>query len=251
MTNARGISPRETGGVTRDAALGRAGRVVSLWRYPVKSLGGERVAQLRLDRRGVLGDRWWAVVAADGKIGSGKSTRRFRRMPGLLSLQAETDGDGTVWIRLPDGERRKVTDPVAAKTIGDVVGEQVRLLEETSTSHMDAGPVHLITTGAIASLAEDVGEELDVRRFRPNIVIDAAARSDTQWAGRRLRIGTAELEIDRPAERCVMVTMAQPGVAFFPSLLGEIERRRGRMFGQYATVARPGVISLDDPVLER
>jgi len=90
------------------------GWVAELWRYPVKSLGGERLACATLEPRGLTGDRLWAVRGEDGRIGSGKTTRRFRRMPHLLSLTARTDTDGVVWIGFPDGRRGRADDPETA-----------------------------------------------------------------------------------------------------------------------------------------
>ncbi|MGH8981322.1 MAG: MOSC domain-containing protein [Acidimicrobiales bacterium] len=239
---------RTTRETASDAAGDPAGRVDALWRYPVKSIGGERVGVLHLDDRGVVGDRRWAVVGRDGKLGSGKTTRRFRRMAGLLSFRAETAGDGTVWVHPCDGDRWQVTDPETALAIGAVVGEEVRLLEESAVPHLDAAPVHLITTGALASFADEVGEPLEVRRFRPNVVVEAETNGD-EWAARRLCIGTAELEVAVPTERCVMVTMAQQGIEPRPSLLRQITRRLDGNFGLYATVVRSGVVALGDPVV--
>jgi hypothetical protein len=70
--------------------------VGQLWRYPVKSFLGERLDEVSLDGRGVIGDRAFAVHGADGKLGSGKTTRRFRLMRDLFAFSAETDGDGVV-----------------------------------------------------------------------------------------------------------------------------------------------------------
>ncbi|WP_260613868.1 MOSC domain-containing protein [Streptomyces sp. WAC07061] len=72
-----------------DAVLGTVERI---WRYPVKSTGGEAVEESAVDPRGLVGDRLYAVRDAEGKFGSGKSTRRFRRMPGLLQLRSRYPG---------------------------------------------------------------------------------------------------------------------------------------------------------------
>src|SRR3954469_16006455 len=77
-------------------------RVVSLHRYPVKSLLGEDLDAVELDERGVVGDRMWSVRTPDGKIGSGKTTRRFQAVPGLLQLRASSDG-GRGRVGLPGG----------------------------------------------------------------------------------------------------------------------------------------------------
>ncbi|MEU1107147.1 MOSC N-terminal beta barrel domain-containing protein [Streptomyces tibetensis] len=66
----------------------RLGTIERIWRYPIKSTGGERLASVDVDERGLLGDRLYAVRDAQGRFGSGKNTRRFRRMPGLLRLRS-------------------------------------------------------------------------------------------------------------------------------------------------------------------
>lgn len=63
------------------------GTIERIWRYPIKSTGGELLGEAAVDARGLVGDRLYAVRDAEGKFGSGKSTRRFRRMPGLLHLK--------------------------------------------------------------------------------------------------------------------------------------------------------------------
>ena len=77
------------------------GRVIELWRYPVKSLRGEQVGEARCGRQGFEWDRHWAVQGADGKLASGKSTQRFRRMPGLFSMASYVDAAGVGWVRFP------------------------------------------------------------------------------------------------------------------------------------------------------
>lgn len=221
------------------------GVVVELWRYPVKSLGGERVDMLACDERGIAGDRRFAVVGADGKIGSGKTTRRFRRMPGLLMMSAETDRHGEVWIRLPDGSRRRAGDAGTDDAVSRALGEPVHLAEEGPVPHLDDSPVHLVTTGAMSALSEQLPHvAIGVRRFRPNIVIDSVE----DWCAPSVRIRDALLRVSKPTERCVMVTMAQLGLPFAPRVLGRIEKEHGGFFGLYAEVEVRGTIRLGDLV---
>jgi hypothetical protein len=90
------------------------GTVERIWRYPIKSIGGERLDEVAVDARGLAGDRLYAVRDAEGKFGSGKNTRRFRRKPGLLQLQSRYPG-GTVTevpeLVAPDG--KPVADPTS------------------------------------------------------------------------------------------------------------------------------------------
>ncbi|HTX62133.1 MAG TPA: MOSC N-terminal beta barrel domain-containing protein, partial [Acidimicrobiales bacterium] len=166
------------------------GEVVELWRYPVKSLRGERVAEVVCDNRGVVGDRWWAVRGADGRIGSGKTTQRFRRMPGLLSMSARFDDDGAAWVELPSGDRARVDDPGTAELVGAVVGEAVSLEEESGISHFDDDALHVLTTSALSWVrTARPDDDVEVSRFRPNIVlgVPAEGRPEDGWAGRTLR----------------------------------------------------------------
>src|SRR5919112_1855176 len=99
------VEPLRSGLLTPGASaaeVGAVGRVTHLHRYPVKSMGGERPVRVAVDRRGVVGDRLWAVYDPDGRFGSGKTTHRFRRMPRLLELRAAYEGDVPV-VTFPHG----------------------------------------------------------------------------------------------------------------------------------------------------
>jgi uncharacterized protein len=229
----------------------KLGEVTELWRYPVKSLGGERISEVECDRRGIVGDRWWAVRGADGRLGSGKTTRRFRRMPGLLSISARLDDDGVAWVELPTGERAKVVDPAAAELVGAVVGETVTLEEETDVPHFDDAALHVVSTASLSWLrASRPDDQVDVPRFRPNVVVDVAGggRPEDDWVGHSLRVGSVTLGIGGQTGRCVMVTMTQPELAFAPGILGELTRRTGGLFGVYGDVLDGGRIQVGDQV---
>jgi uncharacterized protein len=224
------------------------GRVAEVWRYPVKSLGGEQLDRVRCQRRGLSGDRHWAVVGEDGVIGSGKTTRRFRRMPGLLSLAAQTDDAGTVWVELPDGRRGRAMDPTTARWLCELTGQAVHLAEESETSHFDDAPLHLVTTGALEGLGALGlgGAAADRRRFRPNLVIEAEGTVEPPC---RLLVGTtAVLALTTSTIRCVMTTLPQPGLPFTPGILKRLEQDRQGCFGVYARVEQEGEIAVGDPV---
>lgn len=193
------------------------GRVAELWRYPVKSLGGERLACATLEARGMAGDRLWAVRGEDGRIGSGKTTRRFRRMPHLLSLTAHTDPDGVVWIAFPDGRCGRADDPQTAAWVGEVTGAGVGLGEDEGAAHFDDAPLHVVTTADLADLQASRGgaAPTDPRRFRPNLVVEAEV--GLVPGGRCLVGEAATIATTGATVRCVMTTMAQPGLDFVPS----------------------------------
>jgi MOSC domain-containing protein len=230
----------------------RVGRVSEVWRYPVKSMGGERVERADVTPRGLADDRRWAVVGGDGRLGSGKSSRRFRRMPGLLSLSARVGPDGAAVVTFPDGECLGVGDPAAAARVGEVVGEPVRLVEESAAPHFDAAPVHLVSDATLdwfAARHPTAGVER--RRFRPNLVLalDVPGATESDWLGARLVVGGAEVVVVEPTERCVMVTMAQPGLASAPRLLRDLSAAAGSCLGVYASVRRGGPVAVGDDVV--
>lgn len=229
--------------------------VAQIWRYPVKSLGGERLDRVGCSRRGIDHDRRWAVRGADGKFGSGKTTRRFRRMPGLLALSARVGEDGTARILFPDGSEVPATDSRAAARLSSVVGEPVTVAEEIEVSHFDDSPLHLVSTGSLRRL----GAEADPRsrwgaseRYRPNLVLDSGDEPgiENDWIGRRLRVGQLLVEVEKSTERCVMVTLGQGDVPVARHLLSHLAGNRDGCFGVYARVLSSGTISVGDQVTD-
>jgi uncharacterized protein len=125
--------------------------VLELWRYPVKSLLGERLGAIEVKPRGLQGDRRFAVTDRYGKIGSGKTTRRFRLLPGLFDLRARTEGERAL-VTLPDGRELHVGDPRLDRFVSRRYGDDLRVVEETSVAHHDAAPLHLLTTASLSWL---------------------------------------------------------------------------------------------------
>ena len=226
------------------------GTLRSLHRYPVKSLTGEDLTEAYAEARGLRADRLWSVRDPDGKLGSGKSTRRFRKMDGLLMLSASYDGDVPV-IAFPDGRTLRADDPGIDAALTAYVGRPVGLAREQEVSHFDDGPVHLVTTSAVRAVADVHGAPVDVRHFRPNLVVDTgdeAGFPEDAWLGRSLAVGEAVLEVVAPMPRCVMVTMAQVGLDGDPGLLSTVTDRHEMDFGVLAEVRRPGRLAVGDPV---
>jgi uncharacterized protein len=236
----------------RDSTLdGRAARVVRLWRYPVKSMLGEEREQLTLTRRGVDGDRFFAVRDARGKLGSGKTTRRFRQIDGLLAFRASYEDDRPA-IVFPDGRRLGGRDPSIHASLSEALGMPVTLAREADVSHLDAGPVHLLTTAALAWLEARLGgAPIDPRRFRPNVLVRTPGDSQIEqgWLGRTLSVGPeVELRVTALTERCVMVGLPQTALPDDPRILRSIAHGADACFGVYAEVLRPGTIHRDDSV---
>ncbi len=235
------------------------GCVAALWRYPVKSLLGEACTSLRFEARGVVGDRLFAVRNPEGKFGSGKSTRRFRQMDGLLDFSAhyveDDQGAALPELHFPDGQLLRGDSPALDGALSEALGQPVTLAREAEVSHFDAGPVHLLSTASLQWLGEALpGVDVDARRFRPNLLIQCepgvpAAPVELAWMGRTLRLGNAvRLRISAATERCGMVTLAQGELAREAGVLRHIAQAADMKFGVYAQVLVPGLVRAGDPV---
>jgi uncharacterized protein YcbX len=224
--------------------------VVELWRFPVKSLLGERVDALELDARGAVGDRLWAIRDRDGKLASGKTTRRFRRFDGLFELAAA--GLDPPRVTLPDGAVHAAGSPALDAWLSGRYGEPLEVAREAAVPHHDAGPVHLLTTSSLRWLREELpAAAVDSRRFRANVVLetDGDGRVEEEWIGRRVALGSAVLRITGRTERCVMATNAQGELPHDPSILRALAQRSDACLGVLAEVERPGRIRLGDPLV--
>lgn len=223
-------------------------RVIALHRYPVKSMLGEPVPRLELDSRGCVGDRVWAVRTAAGKIGSGKTTRRFAAVDGLLDLRAH-QRDGHVVVSFPDGSTCTTDAPDAAQRLSHQLGQPVRLVPETDVSHHDDGPVSLIGRASVAAVGRERGEPVDPARFRANIVLDTSeAFVEDTWVGRQLQVGTAVLLVELSSPRCVMVNARTADLPVQPGNLAAVGRVNDGCLGVVARVVTPGTISVGDAV---
>lgn len=125
--------------------------------------------------------------------------------------------------------------------------------ESPPGTYLDAYPVMLMTTSALAALTEALPDSvIDVRRFRPSMVVDTgepAGHPEFEWAGRTLRAGGAELQILGPCPRCIMVTRAVgPDIPADRAVLRHIVADLDQNVGVYASVSAPGPISLGDTV---
>ncbi|HEY6417540.1 MAG TPA: MOSC N-terminal beta barrel domain-containing protein [Candidatus Binataceae bacterium] len=133
------------------------------------------------------------------------------------------------------------------------------LLQELMTytsplgTYFDAYPLHLVTTATLAALSErNPTAQFDVRRFRPNVLIETRSEirglAEAEWSGRTLSIGDVQLKLEMPVVRCVMTTLAQDDLPKDPSVLRTIVRDAAQNLGVYATITKPGHIRCGDPV---
>jgi uncharacterized protein YcbX len=242
-----------------------AGTILELWRYPVKSLRGERLARARFGERGLDGDRAYAMrERATGRIVSGKGSE------GPFGARASTGAGGEVTVQR-DGDARATLVAGAAPVLAEMLGFDLDVVrapggderaemtgEEDSTfrgwpgSFFDSMPVHVLTTATLRALrALAPGSDFDARRFRPNVLVDAPGDEPVElaWIGRTLALGDGvALEIVKGCKRCVMTTHAQEELPADRDILRTIAREAANVTGVLARVARAGECAVGDPV---
>lgn len=208
-------------------------QVAELWRYPVKSLAGERleVAELRAD--GIAGDRLVHVKEAGS---SRVVTSRTR--PGLLGLRGRLDPDGRILI---DG--RPWDSPESAAAVRASSDPRAELAYYDGPERFDVLPLLVATDGAIAAFGDDH------RRLRPNLVIGGVdGLAERTWPGRRLRIGPVVIGIDSLRQRCIMTTFHPDSLEQDVEVLRRIRRQFGGELALNCWVVEPGTIAVGDRV---
>jgi uncharacterized protein YcbX len=283
-------------------------RVAEIWRYPVKSMQGERLEQCMLTRGGIPLDRGWAV-----RDEQTQTIRGAKWIAGLMQCSAryvEGSSAGTVphvEITLPDGARVRSDAASVHDRLSDALGRKVtlwplqpaensehyrvkglqtasmaeemsmifalslvpgqkmpdlsaippKLLQEVTNfatprgTYFDLYPVHVLSAASLRymrGLAPD--SEIDVRRFRPNFLIedDASQASpiETGWLGREAELGQARLRIAIKAMRCIMTTREQPGLPRDGAIMRAMMRETEQCLGVYADVIQGGTVSVGE-----
>jgi uncharacterized protein len=203
-----------------------------LWRYPVKSMAGERLDRALAGFGGLEGDRVVHVRRPDGRIATA------RTYPGLLKHKAVLGKDGEPLV---DG--RPWSDPSVAAEVERIVGRGARLVRDDSGDRFDVLPLLVATDGAIEALGRDG------RRLRPNILIRGVeGLAERGWEGRRLRIGEVVIGLEDLRDRCVMTTYDPDTQVQDVSVLRDIVTRFEGKLALNARVLRGGVLSVGDRV---
>ena len=226
------------------------GSVQTLWRYPVKSMLGESCNSLAINRRGVVGDRLFAIRNRQGKFGSGKNTCRFRHIDGLLALQSFYQKNLPV-IEFPNGQIMRGDEANIHTVLSQTLGQPVTLAKENRISHFDDSPIHIITTASLKWLKKALpNSQIDENRFRANLILDVVGDTlvEHQWVGKQIQVGEVKLKITKLCERCVMTSSPQKNLPQDPQIFQHIMRQSNSMFGVYARVVDSGVVSLNDEV---
>lgn len=226
-------------------------RVAGLWRYPVKSLGGERLDASDVGAHGLPGDRAFGIVdVATGNV------LTARREPQMLFATA-TWHDGEVEIAGPDGQTLQTDEalsrwlgrPVRLARAGTVGGTYESPSDPEHETDWESwqGPGHAWHDSRrtrVSLVSTSTLGDWSPARFRANVLLEGAG--EDALVGRHARLGTATLDVKKRVDRCVMVTRAQPGLDVDRDVLRTIHRERGGCLAIGALVAAPGEVAVGD-----
>jgi uncharacterized protein YcbX len=281
------------------------GTVAALWRYPVKSMGGETVTSSVLDERALHGDRMWAV--RDLELDAVTTARRLPVLLGCTARFVEEPPTGIgpgdvadVVVTFPDGSEVTSSDRERMDArLSELTGKRVALValpplhdkaayrgviaSKKDLRHQfgvaddeplpdfsmfplhklaelaiyatpvgifaDAYALHIVTTSSVRTMAAH-GGDFDVRRFRPNIVIDTDldGLAEQDWIGGTLRAGEVSARVEIPTIRCTIPLREQAGVPADPAVMRAVSRHGDRCFGVYADIADTGTLRVGDAV---
>jgi uncharacterized protein len=266
------------------------GTVVSMWRYPVKSMLGEEINSSYVTERGLIGDRTYALIDQEtGKVASAKNPRKWGKLfdfrATFIDAPQVVENIPPVRITFPDGTQIFSSDQeYIDHTLSKVLSREVRLMRATSLdkpsyeeywpdieglaqrekvtdeampsqTFFDIAVIHLLTTSTINRLRELYPEgRFEVRRFRPNIVVESASSEEKNfvenlWVGKKLKIGEdIVLKVTAPCTRCVMTTLPQGDLPKDLGILRTTAKYNHVNAGVYASVHEGGTIHRGEPV---
>ena len=205
--------------------------VSEIWRYPVKSLKGERLKETEITSLGIPGDRQIAVIRTiNGRFLTSRSK------PKLLGLQGSINADG-----LPTINGHPWNSAQALELVREAAGELVTLEQIPAPQAFDVLPLLIATDGAARYL------NIDHRRLRPNILLaDVPELEERNWAGRAIAIGEVRIHAEKLRDRCVMTTFDPDTQVQDPSVLLRIVRELDGSTALDSSVITPGRIHVGD-----
>lgn len=256
------------------------GHVESLWRYPVKSMRGEELAEAFVGFPGVYGDRLYAFRSSAAPEGFPYLTGReqeemllYRPMyrysdrmatpsnlaaaealaPGQLTPVYAAPDDRIVDVETPSGTRLAIDDPLLMSMLRDRIRDRHELtLLRSDRAMTDCRPISFFSMQTVRQLSEEMGTEMDKRRFRANLYIELKSGTgfgEDEFVGRTLRIGakTMVAVMDRDA-RCKMITLDPDTAQANPEIMRRLARAHDGKAGVYAAVLVEGTVRGGDEI---
>jgi uncharacterized protein YcbX len=233
------------------------GRISAIFRYPVKSMAGELLDVARLSWHGIAGDRRFAFRRPGDT--SGFPWLTASKLPQLLlyksfGLDSDTAELLPTHVRTPDGKEYELRSVELRKEISTRYGSDVELMN-LRHGIFDEECISVITLGTVHGIERESGRELDLRRFRPNVVIEtdtAEPFAEDKWVGQTLTFGegnrSAALRVTMKDERCVMINFDPDTVERDSEVMKTVVRLNGNYAGVYGTVVTAGELRVGQVV---
>ena len=230
------------------------GHIEALFRYPVKSMGGEPLDEATLGWHGVEGDRRLAFRKIDDR--GGFPWLSAGKLPDLVLFapQRSDDDDLPRYVRTPDGRELPVFGEELAAEVGRRHGAPVQMMQFRN-GIFDEGSISVIASETVREIGRLAGRSEDVRRFRPNILVRLlrpAPFQEDEWVGGTLSFGEGE---DAPAIavtlrdlRCSMLNIDPDSAALAPEMMKAVVRAHQNTAGIYGTVTRIGRLAVGQSI---
>jgi uncharacterized protein YcbX len=234
------------------------GHVEAIFRYPVKSMGGERLEVAKLGWHGLEGDRRLAFRRIEDR--SGFPWLSATKLPDLLLFSPNRRDDGAqgdvpTHIRTPDGVEMPVFGEALATEVGRRYGAPVQMMQ-LNHGIFDEASISVIASDTVREIGRLAGRSADVRRFRPNILVRllrSVAFQEDEWVGGVLSFGEGN---DAPAItatmrdiRCAMVNFDPDSASPAPEMLKTVVRAHQNTAGIYGAVTRTGRLAVGQRIL--
>jgi uncharacterized protein YcbX len=233
------------------------GRISAIFRYPVKSMAGELLDVARLGWYGIEGDRRLAVRSLADKsefpwLTASKLPQLLLYKPVRFDSNANRKNGELLptHVRTPDGKEYELRSEELRQEISTRYGSDVELMN-LKHGIFDEACISVISRSTVQGIERESGRELDLRRFRPNVVIETKGAEpfmEDKWVGRTLRVGegnsAAVIGVTMKDERCVMVNLDPDTAEKDSEVMKTIVRLNGNYAGVYGTVVKAGELSV-------
>jgi len=233
------------------------GYIEAIFRYPVKSMAGERLETAELGWHGVEGDRRFALRRSEDN--SGFPWLSATRLPDLLRYSARyrdgaADGELPTHVRTPDGDELPMFEEALAVEIGRRHGAPVEMMQVRHGVFDDAS-ISVIAVDTVEEIARLAGQDPDVRRFRPNIVVrllQPGPFQEEEWLGGVLSFGAGDnapaVSLTQRDARCSMINLDPDSARPAPEMLKAVVRVNRNNAGVYGAVTRIGRLAVGQNV---
>jgi uncharacterized protein YcbX len=232
-------------------------RIKAIFRYPVKSMAGESLASAKLGWHGLEGDRRFALHRVGNE--SGFPWLSASRLPQLLRYKPVNQSAGgaddlPTHILTPDGRELEIRGEELQRELSEAFGSPVQMMR-LDQGIFDEAKISVISTATIEAIGREAGGELDVRRFRPNLLIETPGGepfAEDAWVGKIIRFqadaAAAGLNVSMRDLRCAMINLDPETGASDPKVLKTVARLNGTDAGLYASVVGTGTVSVGDRI---